>query len=68
MWKIEQKTKLCRGSVVPASALTSCGEFLDYAFLHGRILEEEEVLRTANKAVFALKSAYSYTCLRPYRV
>ncbi len=27
MLKIEQKTKLCRGSAVPASALTSCGKF-----------------------------------------
>jgi hypothetical protein len=38
MWKIEQKTKLCRGSAAPASALTSCGKFLDYAFFQDRIL------------------------------
>jgi hypothetical protein len=60
MWKIEQKTKLCRGSAVPASALTSCGKFLDYAFFHGRILEEEGVLRTANNVVFALESAATF--------
>jgi hypothetical protein len=60
MWKIEQKTKLCRGSVVPASALTSCGKFLDYAFFHGRIVEGEGVLRPANKVVVALESAVTF--------
>jgi hypothetical protein len=60
MWKIEQKTKLCRGSAAPASALTSCGKFLDYAFFNGRILYGEDVLRTANKVVFAVELAVTF--------